>query len=245
MDAKGGLTTLFDEEKRATARMDVTIRRIVDVDLPKHPPGDCLAVAPHQQAFNLHEFIPNLCPAGLVLAWPSPHFYLPPSPLILGWAVRTARSLKGVELSVLPTSGHLCDERPVSRPASYKVGIPPSPIAGRAEGSRFVLGSILLYRVNVERATAHLPRLRVFPTGLADSTHRANFINLQHTSSCVRDFAPSLSTTSPSVARDLERQCALVNPWGFQSVWLGSTRESPTLEPWRFPHILSCLEYYR
>ena len=130
---------------------------------PDTPPGDCLAVAPRQQAFNLHEFIPNLCPAGLVLAWPSPHFYLPPSPLILGWAVRTARSLKGVELSALPTSGHLCDERPVSRPASYKVGIPPSPITGRAEGSRFVLGSILLYRVNVERATAHLPRLRVFP----------------------------------------------------------------------------------
>ena len=73
---------------------------------PNTPPGDCLAVAPHQQAFNLHEFIPNLCPAGLVLAWPSPHFYLPPSPLILGWAVRTARSLKGVELSALPTSGH-------------------------------------------------------------------------------------------------------------------------------------------
>jgi hypothetical protein len=162
------------------------------------------------------------CWTGVGLAFSA--FLSAPKPLILGWAVRTARSLKGVELSALPTSGHLCDERPVSRPASYKVGIPPSPITGRAEGSRFVLGSILLYRVNVERAAAHLPRLRVFPTGLADSTHRANFINLQHTSSCVRDFAPSLSTTSPSVARDLERQCALVNPWGFQSVWLGSTR---------------------
>jgi len=217
--------------------MDVTIRRIVDVDLPKHPPPEyCLTVAPRQQAFNLHEFIPNLCPAGLVLAWPSPHFsHLPPSPLILGWAVRTARSLKGVELSAFPTSGHLCDERPVSRPASYKVGIPPSPITGRAEGSRFVLGSILLYRVTSNEPQRTCRGCACFPTGLADSTHPANFINLQHTSSCVRDFAPSLSTTSPSVARDLERQCALVNPWSFQSVWLGSTRESPTFEPWRFP----------
>ena len=139
---------------------------------PNTPPEDCLAVAPRQQAFSLREFIPNLCPAGLALAWPSPHFsHLPPSPLILGWAVRTARSLKGVELSALPTSGHLCDERPVSRPVSYKVGIPPSPITGRAEGSRFVLGSILLYRVTSNEPQYTYRGCACFPTGLADSTH--------------------------------------------------------------------------
>ena len=213
---------------------------------PSTPLEDCLAVPPRQQAFNLHEFIPNLCPAGLVLAWPSPHFsHLPPNPLILGWAVRTARSLKGVELSALPTSGHLCDERSVSRPASYKVGISPSPITGRAEGSRFVLGLILLlYRVASNEPQRTYRGCACFPTGLADSNHPANFINLQHTPSYARDFAPSLSTISPSVARGSERQCALVNPWGFQSVWSGSTRES-NVRTVAFPHILSCLEYYR
>ena len=103
------------------------------------------------------------CWSGLLRIFP----ICPPGPLILGWAVRTARSLKGVELSALPTSGHLCDECPVSRPASYKVGISPSPITGRAEGSRFVLGSILLlYRVasnepqRTYRGCACFPRSR-------------------------------------------------------------------------------------